>query len=76
MNEQEYAQARQELLEEFHADPAVQVRVTEDVARALLLRDEHFVIEGKMRWLLLCHLGLGVYKVKLDFEQKTTRLEA
>jgi len=72
MNEQEYAQVRQELLEEFHADPAAYVRVTEDVARVLLLRNENFIIQGTVRWLRIIPLGLGVYNITLNTNGKTT----
>ena len=72
MNEKEYYKACHELLEKFSADPAADVRVTEDVAQELLMRNNSFMIQGTVRWLRIIPLGLGVYSTSLDTEAKTT----
>ena len=68
MNEREYYKACHVLLEKFSADPAADVRVTEDVAQELLMRNNSFLIQGAVRWLQIIPLGLGVYKIGLNTE--------
>lgn len=72
MNEREYYKACHVLLEKFSADPAADVRVTEDVAQELLMRNNSFLIQGAVCWLQIIPLGLGVYKIGLNTEAKTT----
>lgn len=72
MNEKEYYKQCHKLLEKFSTDPAADVRVSEDVAQELLLRNNSFMIQGAVRWLRIIPLGLGVYKIGLNTEAKTT----
>jgi hypothetical protein len=72
MNDKEYYKQCHKLLEKFSTDPAADVRVSEDVAQELLLRNNSFMIQGTVRWLQIIPLGLGVYKIGLNTEAKTT----
>ncbi len=72
MNDKEYYKECHKLLEKFSTDPVADVRVSEDVAQELLLRNNSFIIQGTARWLQINPLGLGVYKISLNTEAKTT----
>lgn len=71
MNDKEYYKQCHKLLEKFSTDPAADVRVSEDVAQELLLRNNSFMIQGTVRWLQIIPLGLGVYSISLNTEAKT-----
>lgn len=70
MNDKEYYKLCHGLLEKFSTDPAADVRVSEDVAQELLLRNNSFMIQGTVRWLQIIPLGLGIYNIILNLNTK------
>ncbi len=50
------------------------IRITQDLARYLLLNNANTVIKGAVVWFKIQNLGLGVYEVELNKDGRETVL--
>ena len=59
---------------EFHNKnlPKFRIRVPKTIAREMLLNNESTIINAKMMWFGIRHLGMDIYEIQLLDERKTT----